>query len=160
MKHLFLSLFIHFQKSKQDYIVESSPWSQLAGRREVIRNARKAIKLYKKCKQPNETKVSKLLIVNSFWCRHILAGITYKSPSLVFLDRIVKKLKIKTRNVFKKVGVSCRVSWGVRSAESCHVVFIVFKLNGSWIQGVPKKFIPTIRWTLLICFSLQKIDMP
>ena len=36
--------------------------------------------------------------------------LTKTTPSLVFLDRIVKKLKIKTRNVFKKVGVRCRVS--------------------------------------------------
>ena len=28
--------------------------------------------------------------------------------------------------------------------------------SDSKLQGVPKKFIPTTRWTLLICFSLKK----
>ena len=38
----------------------------LVGLREVIRIARKSIKLYKKCKQTDETKVRKLLFVNLF----------------------------------------------------------------------------------------------
>ena len=61
---LFVTYFFiyHFQKSKQDD-VELSP---LAGEREVIRNARKAIKLYKKCKQTDETKVRTFLLSDLF----------------------------------------------------------------------------------------------
>ena len=35
-----------------------------------------------------------------------------------------------------------------------------FSVENIEMQGVPKKFIPTIRWKLLICFSLKKINMP